>query len=176
MSVKLAILALAGVLAASPAAAAVTYQFTALSSFPFNANGNGDEEFTGSFEVTVPSAVNTFTVFPAASLTSCTMLGSISGAIPCGTQSFRYDFVPGSLTVAFAGPTFEIFYYFDAIASTTNGTWDTTIFGTDQQGILVTSGAATGGVPEPANWAMLIAGFGLTGAVMRRRRASAVAA
>jgi hypothetical protein len=26
-------------------------------------------------------------------------------------------------------------------------------------------------VPEPANWAMLIAGFGLTGAVMRRRRA-----
>ena len=27
-----------------------------------------------------------------------------------------------------------------------------------------------GGVPEPASWAMLIAGFGLTGAVMRRRR------
>ena len=26
------------------------------------------------------------------------------------------------------------------------------------------------GVPEPANWAMLIAGFGLTGAVARRRR------
>ena len=34
---------------------------------------------------------------------------------------------------------------------------------------------ATGAVPEPANWAMLIAGFGLTGAVMRRRR-TAVAA
>ena len=28
-------------------------------------------------------------------------------------------------------------------------------------------------VPEPASWAMLIAGFGLTGAVMRRRRAVA---
>jgi hypothetical protein len=27
-------------------------------------------------------------------------------------------------------------------------------------------------VPEPANWVMLIAGFGLTGAVMRRRRTS----
>ena len=26
------------------------------------------------------------------------------------------------------------------------------------------------GVPEPASWAMLIAGFGLTGAIMRRRR------
>lgn len=29
---------------------------------------------------------------------------------------------------------------------------------------------ALGGVPEPANWALLIAGFGLTGAAMRRRR------
>lgn len=28
----------------------------------------------------------------------------------------------------------------------------------------------TGGVPEPASWAMLILGFGLTGATMRRRR------
>ena len=28
----------------------------------------------------------------------------------------------------------------------------------------------TGAVPEPASWAMLIAGFGLTGAAMRRRR------
>lgn len=28
-----------------------------------------------------------------------------------------------------------------------------------------------GGVPEPASWALLIAGFGLTGAVLRRRRA-----
>lgn len=29
------------------------------------------------------------------------------------------------------------------------------------------------GVPEPASWALLIAGFGLTGAAMRRRRAVA---
>jgi hypothetical protein len=32
----------------------------------------------------------------------------------------------------------------------------------------ITSNAAPG-VPEPASWAMLIAGFGLTGAAMRRR-------
>lgn len=31
-------------------------------------------------------------------------------------------------------------------------------------------------VPEPQSWAMLIAGFGLTGAAMRRRRSAAVAA
>jgi hypothetical protein len=33
-----------------------------------------------------------------------------------------------------------------------------------------------GGVPEPATWAMLIAGFGMTGAVVRRRRKGLAAA
>lgn len=32
-----------------------------------------------------------------------------------------------------------------------------------------------GGIPEPASWAMLIAGFGLVGAVSRRRRVSVAA-
>jgi hypothetical protein len=36
--------------------------------------------------------------------------------------------------------------------------------------------ALDGPVPEPATWAMLIAGFGLTGATMRRRRAIAARA
>ncbi|NJC07653.1 hypothetical protein GGQ62_000651 [Polymorphobacter fuscus] len=36
-------------------------------------------------------------------------------------------------------------------------------------------GNITPGVPEPASWAMLIAGFGLTGAAMRRRRTHAAA-
>ncbi len=34
----------------------------------------------------------------------------------------------------------------------------------------------TAAVPEPASWAMLIAGFGLTGAAMRRRRVAVVSA
>jgi hypothetical protein len=48
------------------------------------------------------------------------------------------------------------------------------LFGTNDDNItfLAVEGAT---VPEPASWAMLIAGFGLTGAVMRRRR-NAVAA
>ncbi|KPF78254.1 hypothetical protein IP88_04270 [alpha proteobacterium AAP81b] len=33
----------------------------------------------------------------------------------------------------------------------------------------------TAGIPEPASWALLIAGFGLTGAAARRRRALAAA-
>ena len=42
--------------------------------------------------------------------------------------------------------------------------------GVSQLGALVTEfNSIPGGVPEPASWAMLIAGFGLTGAAMRRR-------
>lgn len=37
-------------------------------------------------------------------------------------------------------------------------------------------GPGISSVPEPASWAMLIAGFGLTGTAMRRRRVRAVAA
>ncbi len=37
----------------------------------------------------------------------------------------------------------------------------------------VRTAPSVGGVPEPASWALLIAGFGLTGAVARRRRAFA---
>lgn len=40
-------------------------------------------------------------------------------------------------------------------------------YGSDSTGVNFT---LTAGVPEPANWALLIAGFGLTGAAMRRRR------
>lgn len=45
--------------------------------------------------------------------------------------------------------------------------------------IAVTAGlprSADTGVPEPANWVMLIAGFGLTGAAMRRRKGKRIPA
>lgn len=37
-------------------------------------------------------------------------------------------------------------------------------------------GASVAGVPEPASWALLISGFGMAGATLRRRRAVALAA
>jgi hypothetical protein len=38
----------------------------------------------------------------------------------------------------------------------------------------VGTGASTGAVPEPASWAMMVGGFGLIGAAMRRRRTAGV--
>ncbi len=40
---------------------------------------------------------------------------------------------------------------------------------TSASGTFLTGGATPGGVPEPASWAMLLAGFGLVGSAMRRR-------
>ena len=36
--------------------------------------------------------------------------------------------------------------------------------------IVLTCDAAVGGMPKPAAWAMLLAGFGIVGGAMRRRR------
>jgi len=50
-------------------------------------------------------------------------------------------------------------------------------FSTDMGPVLITgasngtfSAAVSGAVPEPATWAMMIAGFGMTGAALRRRQ------
>jgi len=43
-------------------------------------------------------------------------------------------------------------------------------------GFGVTQGFTTGGVPEPAAWTLMIGGFGLAGAALRRRRAATAAA
>ncbi len=48
--------------------------------------------------------------------------------------------------------------------------------GSSGNGILLNSGNFTPDVPEPASWAMLTIGFGLTGAGLRRRRLSVCAA
>lgn len=40
---------------------------------------------------------------------------------------------------------------------------------------IVANGTIGNAVPEPSSWAMLIAGFGLTGAAMRRRRVAIIA-
>ena len=86
--------------------------------------------------------------------------------------AFDFNSVGGVAAVAYgdqlytgpnSAPTFKL------------GTFTTTLGtgGTFGAGTLTIS--AVSGVPEPTNWAMLIAGFGLVGAVARRRRVEALA-
>jgi hypothetical protein len=127
-----------------------------------------------------------------------TLISSISGVSGggVGTQTF-FDFSDFSMA---AGSTTGL--YITAINGTgvnyTNGTavgavvasdanlsilsgfgrsyaFDSSFSPRNFNGSIVYSVGPVSGVPEPENWAMLIAGFGLVGAVSRRRRAVAVA-
>lgn len=59
------------------------------------------------------------------------------------------------------------FWLLDIPDNTDTITWSSSVqSGISNAGLYLTGGA----VPEPATWAMMIAGFGLTGAAMRRRK------
>jgi hypothetical protein len=158
---------------AGSASAAVTYKFNATSSFggPY-----------GSFELTTASFLTGVNTFALASLTSCTVAFS-PGSQDCGDQALDttfYSIAPFYETVAFGTADLSAsFYYFEAGSFGTLGTHSSQIFGSGQFATLtVNDPNAVAGVPEPASWAMMIAGFGLVGAGLRnagmRRRVAKV--
>jgi hypothetical protein len=51
--------------------------------------------------------------------------------------------------------------------------WTTNIRFKGTSPVSVPSGGGTGAVPEPASWAMMIAGFGMVGALTRKRKRAA---
>ena len=149
------------------AGAAVTYDFTAFSSYEFNG-----VHYTGSFSLTRSNFIHPNASIPVANLTSCSITASNGETAVCAAQDFLDTIVSGYETVSLGiqAQSFNggIFYYFDAGSFGAPGTYDTVFFGTDQQGRLVVSGSASP-MPEPAGWLMMIAGFGAIGGAMRLR-------
>ncbi|MEI6417694.1 MAG: PEPxxWA-CTERM sorting domain-containing protein [Sphingomonadales bacterium] len=92
----------------------------------------------------------------------------------------RFDFASGTMTdtdinlVGFQSP----YDFWPAYLSNTayDMNRDVVYFHNTMDNSLYRLGAAPGGVPEPASWALLIAGFGLAGMAMRRRATAAVRA
>lgn len=75
------------------------------------------------------------------------------------------DFSPGYFGFSFASPVIKSVVFSSGSIGARNLSWT---------GPAV--GPPTGGVPEPASWVMLIAGFGLVGAIQRRRVATTLSA
>ena len=75
-------------------------------------------------------------------------------------QTFGYDFLASTSTMKFT-------FLSGKLATSSN-----LGVGSDN----VTFGAVGGRVPEPETWALMIAGFGLTGVGLRRRRDTAICA
>ena len=99
--------------------------------------------------------------------------GATGGAATLNSwQHFNYNLTPadfGGLDLTSSGASVAFGYY------TSNGTCcggpNTTISGIDGWGASIEN-APSLGVPEPATWALMIAGFGAAGALLRRRPAA----
>lgn len=117
---------------------------------------------------------------PLAALTSCTaskfLGGAASGPVGCGnitlTKGSTDNFVNFSITDA-SEPSSSISGFLYVGAGDSLATFGTRsdrfpAFGGENFGTLTISLAP---VPEPASWTMMIAGFGMIGATLRRRTA-----
>lgn len=149
---------------AGQASAAVKYEFAAFSSF----SGN----LTGDFSVVLPDFV-----LDDGDITVDTCSAS---SPPCASeQRFIVDEAnlngppDGHDIVGFVTGLGTTYYYFGNGIFQQLGVFDTVLFGSTQAGRLTISQVDDPNpVPEPGAWALMIAGFGMAGAAMRRRRAA----
>lgn len=120
--------------------------------------------------------------------TSLAVVDNVGSSLP-GIQRLAANFAPlalaaGTYWFGMSGDNTEIGWSLNFNSSNADDLWqldgDTLLFSfggnTDAAFALYdTEQFGGGGVPEPSSWALLIAGFGLTGAALRRRRVAAAA-
>jgi hypothetical protein len=110
---------------------------------------------------------------PAFAVTSITgMVNGSAIAAPTGNYGNYFNdmigFLDGTGLRFFTDSGLDVRFF----QQSSNGRYRVNTFGAFGSSNFVTaSSAAVPGVPEPANWAMLVAGFGLIGGTLRRRSA-----
>jgi hypothetical protein len=119
------------------------------------ADWNGSSNFTS---LTVGPQFSTGITNPLAVVNTGWDTFSIGLSLNGGTEAGSFAFGNSAIVIGNGGRTIWNGFLTDTVAS--------------EQLYLNQLGFLSGGgvVPEPASWAMLIAGFGLTGAALRRRR------
>jgi hypothetical protein len=85
------------------------------------------------------------------------------------SSSFGTWSTPGYLVDFIAVKAGDNFVLYKLATAASSGTWDTLNIPFRRNPMELSHIAFFGGVPEPATWAMMIAGFGLVGASLRRR-------
>ena len=154
---------------ASSANAAVTYNF-----FGFSSQGSrpyGNFSFTTATFLPVNTVQNPTTFLPLAQQSACSVISPAFG-FTCGTHYFQSGALNTQIGFATAEGT-QTNYIFAAGVLQAVGSYASSgpppgQPGSQFAGLTVTSDVM-GGVPEPASWALMIAGFGLVGGAMRRR-------
>jgi PEP-CTERM motif len=155
---------------ASPAAAAVKYDFVATSSY-----GGASGSFSFTTADYINSASSSGTYIAIADLTSCSVT---FGGGTCGTQlllnnASQFTAQPADAISFGTALGRGAAYYFADGALTREGSYSSLLFGSAQAATLRVSLVPTGGaVPEPATWAMMLVGFGAMGTAIRRRRST----
>lgn len=156
---KLLLAATAAVAIAAPAAAATNYDFTLINPGVYT------------YTWTLPAS-------PVPS-TSNAVRFNIDGVDVNGVNSslaFYSNFNNLSFLL-YRGVTFSTFTGPTLFAGTTAApTFTLGTFALSSNHELAIAAQSVGGVPEPASWMLLIAGFGLAGTALRRRRAPALVA
>ncbi len=153
-------------MASAPASAAITFNLN-------NVNFNGGGSLTGSF--TTSDDLSTLLDF---SITTTANNYGFFGNFPGATYTLAnasnvlWSSVLG-LSADFSSPISQIGLLF-AAPLTSNGTAlalsDETVVKWNGGIRFATSGTVSAAVPEPATWALMIAGFGIAGASLRRRK------
>jgi hypothetical protein len=138
----------------------ISFTLTSQASTPFNLLSID----IGSLDANDPQFHNTIS-------TVWTFLGNLSGG---GTVSETIDTNPDQILTYALSSAFQGLTSVDITAklpvmgiATSNDTGLTADF----DNIVATQSDVRGAVPEPSTWALMIGGFGLAGAVLRRRRA-----
>ena len=178
--------ALGAMLVAGAAQASVTYNFAAYTSL--------EGGVSGFFVYTAPTFITSFLTVPASSLSACYITSTEIINVGCDYQGFSnsinivpfdptfYSVVNFGYIDRLSGNPGGIDYYFASNALSAEGSYDSLYFGPGQFAHLdvIDNGTVPvfpPAVPEPASWAMMIAGFGIVGGAMRktnRRRRSNV--